>query len=141
MAGEWKAPKFGSPVWLGISASNVPRAREFYAKVFDWTFKQHSTQPDDPEKLAMFDFNPGVSLSGGIQKAPESTGVLQPGGAGVVIYWLVEDLDKSAAAIEAAGGSMLSGPEKEGESGMYRYFKDTEGTTGGIYQILSSCAN
>ncbi|KXJ94964.1 hypothetical protein Micbo1qcDRAFT_156758 [Microdochium bolleyi] len=139
MAGEWKAPKFGSPVWMSIPASNVPRAREFYDKVFSWTFKPPSTQPDDLNKLAMVDFGPDVALSGGIQKMPDATGVLKPGPGGVCIFWIVEDLDKSAAAIDGAGGKMLSETEKEGEHGLMRYFQDTEGTVGGLYQMVANC--
>lgn len=67
---------------------------------------------------------------------PDSTGVLNTGPGGICIYWLVEDLEKIGPIIEEAGGKMLSGPEKEGDSGFYRYFKDTEGTIGGVYQIV-----
>ena len=57
------------------------------------------------------------------------------------MYWLVEDLNKTVAVIETAGGKMIGSKEpiKEGESaqaGVYRYFEDTEGNVGGVYQLI-----
>lgn len=128
-------------MFIALSLTSLdPKAREFYDKVFSWTFKAHSEKLDDPDKLAMFDFHPDVSLTGGIQKMPDATGVLQPGGSGgVCIFWLVEDLVASAAVIEGAGGRMLSEAEKEGDHGVVRYFRDTEGTIGGLYQMVAKC--
>jgi predicted enzyme related to lactoylglutathione lyase len=50
----------------------------------------------------------------------------------------VEDLGKIAEVIVKAGGKMVGSeePVKEGESGVYRYFEDTEGNVGGVYQFL-----
>jgi len=84
----------------------------------------------------MMDFRPDVEFSGGIQKVPEPTGVMKPGAAGIVVYWLVEDLEKIGTVIEEAGGKMLCDSQKEGKSGLYRLFQDTEGNVGGVYQVV-----
>jgi predicted enzyme related to lactoylglutathione lyase len=57
------------------------------------------------------------------------------------VFWLVEDLGKTAEMIERAGGKMVGSEEpiKEGETGLYRYFEDTEGNVGGVYQFLGTC--
>ncbi|KAL2126289.1 hypothetical protein VTI74DRAFT_1237 [Chaetomium olivicolor] len=142
---DWKPPKFGSPVWLGISAKDLSRAEKFYATVFNWSFrdpKLPTPNINEPEKskTRLFDFNPDISLSGGIQDRPERDGTGTPaaGPGGTCVYWLVEDLDKIAEVIEKAGGRMVGSkePVKEGESGLYRYFEDTEGNVGGVYQFL-----
>jgi len=134
---DWKPPKFGSPSWIGIPATDVSRAHAFYAAVFDWKFKDET--PDYPRsELAMFDFNPDVSLSGGIQKSTEGKGTFRPGLSGTCIYWFVEDVEAIGVTIENAGGKMLTAAEKEGKSGLYRFFQDTEGNIGGVYQMVSA---
>jgi len=150
---DWKPPKFGSPCWVGIPATDVARGRpaapfpptcanshpahKFYSTVFNWTFKEPQSLEEHPESdLRMMDFRPDVELSGGIQKVPEPTGVMKPGVAGVVVYWLVEDVGKIGPVIEEAGGKMLTDAQKEGKSGLYRFFQDTEGTVGGVYQVV-----
>jgi predicted enzyme related to lactoylglutathione lyase len=69
-------------------------------------------------------------------KAPDSTGAFTAGKGGVALSWYVEDVDASAKVIEEAGGKILSGMEKEGESGLLRCFADTEGNVGSIYMLV-----
>lgn len=52
------------------------------------------------------------------------------------MFWLVEDMEKTSETIVASGGQMLSGPQPEGNFGVYWYFEDTEGNLGSVYQIL-----
>ncbi len=85
--------------------------------------------------MVKFDFNPDVFLSGCIRRTPEPTGRLAPGHGGICLYWLVEDVEKIGKVIEEAGGKVLSGVEKESEYGLYRFFEDTEGNMGAVYQI------
>ncbi|KAK3302640.1 uncharacterized protein B0T15DRAFT_543513 [Chaetomium strumarium] len=142
---DWKPPKAGCPVWLGISTKDLSRAEAFYATVFNWTFKdaprREDHQPDHHAKTRLFDLTPGgVALSGGLQHRPEDEGTGTPaaGPGGVCLYWLVEDLGRVAEVIVKAGGKMVGSAEplKEGESGLYRYFEDTEGNVGGVYQMV-----
>ncbi|KAK4128019.1 hypothetical protein N657DRAFT_651817 [Parathielavia appendiculata] len=141
---NWKPPKFGSPVWLGISAKDVSRAEQFYATVFNWTYRDvpASDGQSDQTKTRLFDFNPDVSLSGGLlhQPAKAIPGAPAAGPGGTCVFWLVEDVDKIATVIEQAGGKMVGSQEpiKEGKSGLYRYFEDTEGNVGAVYQFLGS---
>lgn len=83
----------------------------------------------------MFDFNPGLNITGGIQKAPDHTGNITPGKGGICVYWFVQDVDQAGDMIEKAGGKMLSEKEKEGDFGLYRFFEDTEGSVGAVYQM------
>jgi len=77
-------------------------------------------------------------LSGGILKVGDGPGVLKPAFGGVCIFWYVEDIGKSAELIEKAGGKMVGEAVKEGASGLYRYFEDTEGSIGGVYQTVKA---
>jgi predicted enzyme related to lactoylglutathione lyase len=102
--------------------------------VFNFTYKDpNDKQPED--ELRRFDFNPSLSLSGGIQKAPDHTGNFHPGKGGLCVYWFVENVDQIGPIIEKAGGRMLTEKEKEGEFGLYRFFEDTEGSVGAVYQM------
>jgi predicted enzyme related to lactoylglutathione lyase len=82
-----------------------------------------------------FDFNPDINLTGGIEKAPDNVGH-----GGLTIYWYVEDVEKIGEVIEQAGGKMLSTTEKEGTFGLHRFFEDTEGNRGAVYQLASSAS-
>ncbi|KAK7431972.1 hypothetical protein QQZ08_001592 [Neonectria magnoliae] len=135
MTSEWKPPAFGTPCWMAIPAKDVGRASQFYGTVFKMPFKaQPAGYPE--ERIRMFDFNPLLNLSGGIQLAPDNTGSFATGKGGVCINWFVEDVDAIAEVIEKAGGKMLTEKVKEGENGLYRYFEDTEGTVGAVYQMV-----
>lgn len=110
-------------------------AARFYKAVF--SFDVAPNPKHDPSELQQFDFTAkGVNLTGGIQKVPDETGLLNAGSGGVCIHWLVENLDDSARVIEEAGGTVLTGPMNESDFGIYLYFKDTEGNTGAAYQIV-----
>ncbi|KAH7193674.1 uncharacterized protein B0J16DRAFT_335770 [Fusarium flagelliforme] len=131
---EWKPPAFGTPIWMGIPANDVTRASEFYKTVFNFSFSEE-TEKHPKDQLMKFDFNPSLGLTGGIQKAPDHTGHFAPGKGGICIYWFVEDVEAIGSVIENAGGKMLSEKEKEGEFGLYRFFEDTEGSVGAVYQM------
>lgn len=118
-------------------------ASKFYKNVFDWTFKAPSAEAEGASKdVRLLDFGPQVGVGGGLQQVPvpEYPDGLFTTGAGKLtgpcIYWLVEDLDKIAEKIEAEGGKMRSEAIKEGKSGLYRFFEDTEGTVSAVYQWI-----
>ncbi|RSM09441.1 hypothetical protein CEP52_004071 [Fusarium oligoseptatum] len=79
---DWKPPAFGTPVWMGIPAHDVGRASQFYETVFNFSFKDN-TEKYPKEQIRMFDFNPSLGLTGGIQKAPDHTGHFAPGKGGI----------------------------------------------------------
>ncbi|CAM1500589.1 Fc.00g097510.m01.CDS01 [Cosmosporella sp. VM-42] len=137
MSTEWKPPAFGTPVWMGIPANDVGRASKFYETVFNFSFKKEQPANYPMDQCKMFDLNPSLSLHGGIQKAPDSTGLFKPGRGGICIYWLVKNVDEIAPVVEEAGGKMLSEKQKEGDYGEFRYFEDTEGTVGAVYHMVA----
>ena len=66
MSETWTPPVAGSPCWVEIPGTDVPRAKQFYSKVFHWSF--HAATADCPEsKIALFDFpDKKFPASGGI---------------------------------------------------------------------------
>ena len=139
---DWKPPKAGSPVWIEITSNDMARSHKFYSTVFSWPWKNpeilSSKEPADATKPVMVDFNPDVNISGGIsppQKLGASEFVPQPGRGGIVISWLVDDVEAIGKVIEDAGGKMLCEARKEGDHGVYRYFEDVDGNVGSVYQF------
>ncbi|KAK1826805.1 Glyoxalase/Bleomycin resistance protein/Dihydroxybiphenyl dioxygenase [Podospora conica] len=140
---DWKPPKTGCPVWIEITSTDMARSHKFYSTVFNWTWKNPEVldTPSRPEdnKPVMVDFNPDVNISGGISLAhhPSSDKFApRPGRGGVVISWLVGDVEATAKVIEEAGGKMMSEARDEGGHGVYRYFEDVDGNLGSIYQFI-----
>lgn len=157
---DWKPPKAGSPVWIGITSNDMARcssplpspltkanapppktAHRFYSTVFNWTWKNPEVL-DNPStednKPVMVDFNPDVNIAGGIsvvQSLPAPNFSPRPGHGGIVIFWLVDDIEATAKVIEEAGGKMMSEARDEGAHAVYRYFEDVDGNLGSIYQF------
>ncbi|KAM7184594.1 Glyoxalase/Bleomycin resistance protein/Dihydroxybiphenyl dioxygenase [Naviculisporaceae sp. PSN 640] len=137
---DWTPPKKGSPVWIEITATDMARSHKFYSTVFNWPWKNPEvlTSSNDDNKPAMVDFNPDVNLSGGIstvQNLSPPKFAPRPGHGGIVLYFLVDDVEACGKVIEDAGGKMVSEARKEGDHGLYRYFEDPDGNLGGIYQF------
>ncbi len=107
--------------YVEISVSDLARAREFYAQAFGWRFN---------------DYGPDYA---GIQAADgdgEVGGLAAGGGAGpggVVALVFSEDVDASAAAVEAAGGSLVDPPYAY-PGGRRFLFTDPDGNRLGVYQ-------
>jgi predicted enzyme related to lactoylglutathione lyase len=112
-------------------------AHKFYSTVFSWYFKPPREDVPDYE-VRSFDFSPDINLGGGIVLVPDDAGVLKTGHGGTCMHWFVEDIEKTSQTITSAGGKMLSDAQPEGKFGLYRYFEDSEGNVGSIYQIAPS---
>ena len=111
-------------------------ASKFYEEVFKLPYKEGNGAEAEQE-IRLFDLSKnGLNIGGGILKAPDETGAFTGGKGGICIHWFVDDIETSSKAIEAAGGKMLSETVKQGSSGAYRYFEDTEGTVGSIYMLI-----
>jgi predicted enzyme related to lactoylglutathione lyase len=102
--------------------------------VFDWNF-YGDNQPAEYSKddIVLFDHGTEGNISGGIRKVE---GPIAKDGQRVSVYYIVEDIERSAALILSAGGKMVGIVEKEGENGLYRHFEDTEGCIGVIFQYV-----
>ena len=123
---EASVSSLGSPCWIQIPATDVPRAKDFYSAVFEWDFTTAGTV-----EIIRFS-NPALkSLAGGIVKVDE----VVPGKymANPSVYFLVNSIEEGLEKIEKAGGNVVVGKEAEGDHGWTASFKDTEGNVLGIY--------
>jgi predicted enzyme related to lactoylglutathione lyase len=88
----------GAPCWVESLHPDIGKAVVFYGSLFGWTFEDASP---DGHRVALLD---GRRVAGVGQAPP----MLERGAWAT--YFLVADLDESAALIAESGGSLLAGP-------------------------------
>ena len=86
----WSPPSLGAPCFMSIPADDVPRAKSFYEKVFDWTFKPSPDPTSYPEATFAMFYTPSPVLMGAIVKSGENSA--NTPGVGINIYLLVPRL-------------------------------------------------
>ncbi len=118
---------------FAINADEVPRAREFYQKVFGWTF-----EPWGPPNFYLIETGdaPVSGFGGLLQERRE----LVPGGRmiGFECTITVEDLDETIRAIESNGGKMVTAKFRIPTICTVAYFQDTEGNVAGVSELEKS---
>jgi predicted enzyme related to lactoylglutathione lyase len=115
--------------FFAINANDVPRARQFYTSVFQWSF-----EPWGPPGFYLISTvaEPDGSHSGGLQERRE----LLPGQKmiGFECTVAVEDIDETIRAVEANGGRLAAPKFHIPTVGTIAYIVDTEGNVVGISQ-------
>ena len=111
---------------LAINADDVQRAKGFYEAVFGWRFEPWG--PLDYYQVK----NAGDGFLGALQGRRE----LKSGARmlGFEATMAVEDIAATIAAVEAAGGKVLSAPIYIEGVGRLTYIEDTEGNLVGAMQ-------
>lgn len=95
------ANRHGDFLWYELMTTDAIAAQGFYSALLGWSFAD-SGQAEMDYRLASRN---GKDVAGLMQISPEmATGGARPGWVG---YIAVDDVDASAAAIEAAGGSVM----------------------------------
>lgn len=115
---------------FAINADDVPRARDFYQKVFGWKF-----EPWGPPNFYLIDTgDPPPGGSGGLLQERRE---LVPGGRmiGFECTIVVPDIDHTIRAIETSGGKMVTEKFLIPTVCTVAYFQDTEGNVAGISQL------
>lgn len=114
--------------WFAINADNVPRARDFYQKVFGWTF-----EPWGPPNFYRIQTAETHARMGGLQERRE----LVPGGRmiGFECTITVDSLDETIRAIETNGGKMVTQKFRIPGICTVAYFQDTEGNVAGVSEL------
>jgi len=111
--------------WLEIAATDIERAKNFYAKVFNLEF-QFIEMPET--KMYMFGQS-GREGSSGLCQSPEN----KPSTDGTIIYFKCDDVAVEAACVEDAGGNLIVPKTDIGEFGFFAQFIDTEGNRIGMH--------
>ena len=110
---------------FSINADDIDRARAFYEQVFGWTF----TPWGPPGFLQLH--GAGANMGGALQGRHAVDGRALPG---LAVTFGVEEVGATAAAIQAAGGAVLSKPAHIPGVGHHIFFQDTEGNIAAAMQ-------
>lgn len=112
----------GNPVvHFEIGAEDVARAREFYARLFDWQIDV------GPSGYGAVRTGSGDGIGGGIMPTPDG----RP--AWVTFYVAVDDLEKHLALAEELGGRRIMGPTPIDGMGSFAIFADPDGNVLGLF--------
>jgi len=117
----------GAIGWTDLTIPDAPEIRDFYAAVVGW-------KPSAVNMGEYSDFN-----MTGTDGAPV-VGVCHARGTNAdlppvwLIYVRVADLDRSLAACDALGGSVIAAPKAFGQTSRYAVIQDPAGAIAALYQ-------
>ena len=103
--------------FFAITAENVERARQFYERVFGWTFEDWG-----PPGFYLIH---GAGLSGALQGRHEPLAGNHPRSFELTVG--VDDIDDIARKVEAAGGAIVMQKSHIETVGTLIHFTDSEG--------------
>ncbi len=112
-------------VWCEIPVTDLNKAIEFYASVFDWDLK-----PDDsgPNPVAFFPMADNDSTSGHLYPGKPATG------NGPTVHLMAPDTAEATAKRAAAAGGTVVSPAISIPSGQFIYITDPDGNSIGIFE-------
>ena len=121
-------------VHFEIPVDDVPRAKDFYASIFDWDLNDadmgggvmYTTVGTVETDEKMQPKEPGA-INGGLMKRSSDT-------PSPVITIQVDAIDESLKKIEAGGGTVVQPRTPIPDMGAFAYFKDSEGNTMGLWE-------
>jgi uncharacterized protein len=112
----------GKICYVQIPASDLARSVEFYETVFSWNIRRRG----DGE--VAFDDTVNEVSGAWVTGRPPSA---EPG---LLIYVLVESVERTLERIVAAGGEVVTPPKLHGEGEAFATFRDPAGNVLGIFQ-------
>lgn len=113
----------GVTSWVDVEQDDVEAAMRFYGAVLGWSFHD-ATPPGAPVRyvIAQVDGQDAAGIGG--PAAPTGNGTADP-------FWhtyvAVDDVDAALGQVEAAGGTVTTGPTVAGEGGTWAAFTDRQG--------------
>jgi predicted enzyme related to lactoylglutathione lyase len=116
----------GKFIWVDLVTDDVPAARNFYGRLFGWSFWDSGGYC-----IASHDQRP---LAGMFQRPRPKDRVAEPRWIG---YVSVPSVDKARRAVEKSGGRVVAPPQKMPQRGEQAVFADPEGALFGVLKSSS----
>jgi predicted enzyme related to lactoylglutathione lyase len=108
--------------YVELTVSDLEATKAFYAAAFGWAFTDYG-----PTYAAIRHPDGGAAEVGGMTVLEE-----EQRGGGPLVLLFSEDLDRSAADVEAAGGAVVDGPYPF-PGGRRFHFRDPSGNVLGVW--------
>jgi len=108
--------------WVEIRVRDLEKAKNFYGNLFDWKISG-----DENKDYAYWLIDTGEKPGGGMWRFP----VGKP--LGVLVYILVDNIDKTLEIVVKLGGKVVVPKSKENGSAMAT-FADPDGNLFGLYE-------
>jgi uncharacterized protein len=118
----------GVPSWVDVMGPDVDRLTDFYGAIFGWDFTGPGEMPGDPPGKYFVAQLRGRDVAGVASLPPES------GGPGWNTYIEVESVDRTAAEIERAGGTILAAAFDAPPAGRIAVAADPTGASFAIWE-------
>jgi predicted enzyme related to lactoylglutathione lyase len=116
-------PIIGTPCWIDVLSSDVPRARAFYGEVFGWT-----SEDPNPELGGYFNFSlNGVQVAGGMAAPPGMSDLWS-------VYLATEDIKRSTDEAQARGAQVIIQPMPVADLGVMGMVIDPTSAAIGMWQ-------
>jgi predicted enzyme related to lactoylglutathione lyase len=111
----------GKICYIEMPATDIQASATFYSQVFGWQVRERGDG-----SVAFDDTVGGVSGTWLLDRPPSTR-------PGLMVHIMVADLNRTIAAIEAAGGAIVQPADPESEE-VFAHFRDPAGNVLGIYQ-------
>ncbi|MBK8987659.1 MAG: VOC family protein [Chloroflexi bacterium] len=112
----------GALVWNELQTRDTAAAQSFFGAVFGWTF--------DTDENGYVMCNVDGRTQAGMMAIDESWGDVPPNWA---VYFMVTDVEASAAKVQELGGNLLLPSTPAGEMGKFAVVQDPQG---GVFTIM-----
>lgn len=122
-----------SVVHFEIPFDKLDRIKKFYEEVFGWKLMELPNQEYVMAYTVDVDDNfmpkQAGAINGGLTKRDKNS-------QSTVVVVNVADINQHIKMVEAAGGSLVSGPDQVMDMGLYARVKDSEDNVIGLWQTL-----
>jgi uncharacterized protein len=115
----------GTPCWVDLGTSDIPKSNSFYASVFGWDIEMGGPEIGN-YSMARLDGRNAAAI-GPIMGPPGTPSTWST-------YFAVSDADAVAERITGAGGQLIAGPMDVMEAGRLVVAADVTGAVFGLWQ-------
>ena len=120
-------------VYFEIPVNNLPRAADFYKRIFGFVF---DTEHFDGNDMAYFPFKDQVR---GITGALAQGATYRPSHNGTLVYFNTSNMESCIELLKAEGAPLLYPPVYHYDLGFaVAEFEDSEGNRIGLHQLLDN---
>lgn len=126
-------PSYGEVCWNELATSDLKGAKDFYSKLFGWTFTDH-----DMGEMTYTMIKKGDKEFGGIWAIPkDQTGQIPPHW---MTYVLVKNVDDALQQVEQLKGKVMKPATNVSDFGRFAIITDPTGAHIALWQTLKSMA-